>query len=174
MACGSEGSDTQGGGDTTKFTDSSHALASMSWGACGRRSGRQVTCSRQDLGLGPALKPLPSHLSSEPRTRKIMESPCLTQATAPPDQEPGLLKVAVGIVCTHVFTSSWPARVITGGRRRGGHPRYSQAEQHGPVCGWAPFHSSLLPQLPGMFLISLWMYLALMGGKRLVKQQPFK
>ena len=174
MVCGFEGNDTQQGGDTTKLTNSSHALASPSWRACRRRSGGQVTCSRQDLVPGPALKPLPSHLSPEPGTRKTMESPCLTQAAAPPDQEPGLLEVAVRIVCAHVFTSSWPARVITGGRRRGGHPRYLQAERHRPVCGWAPFHSSLLTQLPGMFLISLWMCLVLMGGKRLVKQQPFK
>lgn len=174
MVYGFEGNDTQQGGDATKLTNSSYALASSSWGACRRRSGGQVTCSRQDLVPGPALKPLPSHFSPEPGTRKIMESPCLTQAAAPRDQEPGLLEVAVRMVCAHVFSSSWPARVITGGRRRGGHPRYSQAEQHGPVCDWTPFHSSLLTQLLGMFLISLWMCLALMGGKRLVKQQPFK
>lgn len=68
--------------------------------------GEQVTCSRQDLALGPAMKPLPSHLSPEPGTRKITESPHLTQAAATLDQKPGLLEVVVGVVCAHALTRS--------------------------------------------------------------------
>ena len=62
-------------------------------------------------------------LSPEPGTRKITESPHLTQAAAPLDQEPGLLEVAVGIVCAHAFTSSCVAG--------SGHHRRKEK-------GWAP------------------------------------
>lgn len=55
---------------------------------------------------GPCPEASPFNLSPEPGTRKITESPHLTQAAAPLDQEPGLLEVAVGIVCAHAFTSS--------------------------------------------------------------------
>ena len=76
--------------------------------------------------------------------------------------------MTVGIVCARVFTSSWPARVVTGEKRKGlatqGINRLNSMGQSAAVF------CSTLTQLPGMFLIILWICLALMGAKRLVKQ----